>query len=68
MPIYYVQQKATVWHEVEVWADSPDEALERGVEMLENGEGSEAEDSFEWADGFWLGNWEREQLQLNENE
>jgi hypothetical protein len=68
MPIYYVQQKATVWYEVEVEADSPEQALELGTELLENGEGVEAQDSFDWADGFWLGDEERNELELKENE
>jgi hypothetical protein len=68
MAIYWVQQKATVWQEVQVDADSPEEALRIGTSILERTGGYEAEDSWEWVDAFWVGNWEREQLIMNENE
>ena len=68
MAIYWVQQKATVWQEVQVDADSPEEALKIGTEKIERTGGYEAEDSWEWVDAFWVGNWEREQLLINENE
>jgi hypothetical protein len=68
MAVYWVQQKATVWQEVQVDADSVEEALEIGTRQLEKTGGTEAEDSWEWADAFWVGNWEREQLLMNENE
>lgn len=68
MPIYYVQQKATVWHEVRISADTPEQAMAEGTEALNSGEGYEAEDSFEWADAFWLGNSNHDEIELNENE
>jgi len=48
MAIYYVQQKATVWQQVMVEADDEAEAMEFGLDALRDGEGIEAEDSFEW--------------------
>jgi hypothetical protein len=68
MPIYYVQQKATVWHEVSVDADTPQEALSIGMEIMNKYGGHEAEDSFEWADAFWLGDSEHNEIELHENE
>jgi hypothetical protein len=49
-------------------ADTPEQALEFGTAKLERTGGTEAEDSWEWVDAFWVGNWEREQLIINENE
>lgn len=68
MPVYYVQQKATVWHEVRISADTPEQAMAEGIEALENGEGFEVNDSFQWADGYWIGDINHEQIELMENE
>ena len=48
MAIFYIQQKATVWHQVMVEADDEFEAMELGLDALRDGLGDETEDSFEW--------------------
>lgn len=68
MAIYYVQQKATVWHEVRVEAHTPEQALQIGIESIDEGNAFEVNDSFEWADSYWLGDSEHNTIELNENE
>ena len=50
MKEYRVQQKAVVWYEVNVWAESVDQAEELAEDALRMGEGREVEYSFEWVD------------------
>jgi hypothetical protein len=54
---YRVQRKATIWYEVKVEASSESEALQLGMDKLNNGEGYEANDSFEFLDEHenWVG-------------
>jgi hypothetical protein len=54
MPEYRVQQQATVYYEVVVEADTEDQAREIGVEKIFNGDGYEADGSFEWQDDTWI--------------
>jgi len=68
MAVYFVQQKATVWHEIRIEAETHEEAMSLGIEALENGDGYEVEDSFQWADAYWLGDSKHDEIELNENE
>jgi hypothetical protein len=54
---YRIQQKASIWIEVSVEADNPDEALELAEEAIDNGDFKEDPASFELVDEFW---WEDE--------
>jgi hypothetical protein len=53
MPTYRVQQQATVYYEVIVEADTEEKAREIGVEKILDGDGYEADGSFEWQDDTW---------------
>lgn len=68
MATYYVQQKTTVWIQVQVSANDLDAALELGARELSNGGGYEVETSFEWSDSFAVLDSNGELIYLNENE
>jgi hypothetical protein len=68
MATYYIQQKATVWNQVLVEADSPEEAYELGLEALSNGEGYEAEDTWEWQDETCLLDADGDVIELEEGD
>jgi hypothetical protein len=54
MKQYRVQQMATVWYEVSVEAKDEDEAQFIAEEMFNNGDGYEADGSFEFQGEFWV--------------
>ena len=54
MAIYKVQQRAEVWQEVIVEADSREQALAIGTESLMEGEGTDVDDLFEWQDDIYI--------------
>jgi hypothetical protein len=68
LKIYYVQQKATVWMQVGIEADSEIEAVELGLDSLRSGNGDEAEDSFEFQDEICLLDSEGTVIKLMEGE
>jgi hypothetical protein len=68
MATYYVQQQATVWDQVMVEADTPEEALELGLEALSNGEGCEAEGSWEWMEDTCLLDEDGDVIELEEGD
>lgn len=47
---YKVQQKAVVWYEVDVLAESIEQAQELAEDSLRQGDGHEVEYTFEWVD------------------
>lgn len=54
MAKYIVEQMATVWYQVEVEADTKEQALDLGQDKLNQGEGWQNQDSFEFQDEFWV--------------
>ena len=54
MKEYKVQQLGHVWYEVIVKAESLDEARDKGIEIIMNGEGTEVYDLFTWEDEIYI--------------
>jgi hypothetical protein len=50
---YRVQQRATIWVETNVEADTIDDALEKAQEQMTNGDYRELYDTFELAGEWW---------------
>lgn len=53
MKTYKVQQKAEVWYEVEVEANSRAEACNLASDKVMHGEGTVADGGLTWVDEFW---------------
>jgi hypothetical protein len=50
---YTVQQKASIWYEATVEANSKEEAIELASTIIMNDDGVPADGSFVWEDEFW---------------
>ena len=50
MPKFKVRLEATSLYEVIVEAENKEEALDKGINELKNGEGSEVPQSFDWTE------------------
>jgi hypothetical protein len=53
MKKYRVQQKASIWYEIEIKAKNKEEAQEIASQSLMSGNGEAVEGSFVWEDEFW---------------
>lgn len=51
---YRIEQQATVWYGVSVEANSIEEALDLAIQELDEGNGTENPESFEFGDEYWI--------------
>lgn len=64
--LYKIQQKATVWHEIEIEAETLEQALDMAAEQLDDGDGNEVYGTLEFTGEFWAANDEGDELELPE--
>jgi hypothetical protein len=64
--LYKIQQKATVWHELEVDAETLEQALDMAAEQLDDGDGCEVYGTLEFTGEFWAANDDGDELELPE--
>jgi hypothetical protein len=65
--LYKIQQKATVWHEIELEAETLEQALDMAAEQLDDGDGNEVYGSLEFTGEFWAANDDGDELELPED-